>query len=609
MPGQRSKTEMSDIVTYLFGAAAFMPHGYCLLWRPDLVAIHAISDGLIALAYIAIPLMIFDFLRKRPDIQGNSRRIGYLFIAFILACALTHLTALATLWWPIYGAQGLIKLVTAAVSVATAVVVWRVRPMLLAIPSLQDLERANDMLKAENVELSDKVGRTRREVKQINERFETALTGSNISVFTQDKDLRYTWIHNPRFGRKPEEILGCTDHDLMPEETAAEMDEVKRQVLETGETASTYFALDSEETGTISLDLIVHPTRNSSGDIDGVLCTAIDMTEKSLYEIRLSSLARQLAEANRRFEKALDGSLTTVFEQDLNLKYVHVVNPSPGFKPDFFIGKSDAELFPEESQLKLIPAKKKVLETGESAVIEFDMDMNGVNRSYNMRIEPARDKEGRITGLIGISIDLTHKRENERQMHLVMRELTHRSKNLLAVIQAMARQTAARSDNTEDFVESFAARLQAMAASHDLLVSQSWYGADLKELVLAHLAQSIDPGSPQIEIKGDSHSITADAAQNLGLALHELTTNAAKYGALSVLGGKLSVSWTTEDGKIKLVWKESGGPEVVPPKRNGFGKMLLERLVGPALDGDVTIEFAPEGVRCVIEFPVRQANS
>ncbi len=600
---------MSEIVSYLFGAAAFMPHGYCLLWRPDLVAIHAISDALIALAYIAIPLMIFGFLRKRPDIQGNSRKIGYLFIAFILACALTHLTALVTLWWPIYGAQGLIKLVTALVSVATAVVVWRVRPMLLAIPSLKDLERANDVLKAENLQLSDKVGRSRREIRRINERFETALTGSNISVFTQDKDLRYTWIHNPRFGKEADDVIGCTDQDLLPEETAAELEPVKRQVLETGETASTFFALDSEETGTISLDLIVHPTRDSSGEIDGVLCTAIDMTEKNLYEIRLASLASQLAEANRRFEKALDGSLTTVFEQDLDLKYIHVVNPSPGFKPDFFIGKSDDELFPEEDQLKLIPVKKKVLETGESAVIEFDMDMNGVNRSYNMRMEPSRDKEGRITGLIGISIDLTHKRENERQMHLVMRELTHRSKNLLAVIQAMARQTAARSDNTEDFVESFAARLQAMAASHDLLVSQSWYGADLKELVLAHLAQSIDPGSPQIEIEGDPHSITADAAQNLGLALHELTTNAAKYGALSVLGGKLSVSWTTVDGRIRLVWKESGGPEVVPPRRNGFGRMLLERLVGPALDGDVTIDFAPEGVSCVIEFPVRKTSS
>lgn len=600
---------MSEIVSYLFGAAAFMPHGYCLLWRPDLVAIHAISDALIALAYIAIPLMIFGFLRKRPDIQGNSRKIGYLFIAFILACALTHLTALVTLWWPIYGAQGLIKLVTALVSVATAVVVWRVRPMLLAIPSLKDLERANDMLKAENLQLSDKVGRSRREIRRINERFETALTGSNISVFTQDKDLRYTWIHNPRFGMEADEVIGSTDQDLLPEETAAELEPVKRQVIETGETASTYFALDSEETGTVSLDLIVHPTRDSSGEIDGVLCTAIDMTEKNLYEIRLASLASQLAEANRRFEKALDGSLTTVFEQDLDLKYIHVVNPSPGFKPDFFIGKSDDELFPEEDQLKLIPVKKKVLETGESAVIEFDMDMNGVNRSYNMRMEPSRDKEGRITGLIGISIDLTHKRENERQMHLVMRELTHRSKNLLAVIQAMARQTAARSDNTEEFVESFAARLQAMAASHDLLVSQSWYGADLKELVLAHLAQSIDPGSPQIEIVGDPHSITADAAQNLGLALHELTTNAAKYGALSVLGGKLSVSWTTVDGRIRLVWKERGGPEVVPPRRNGFGRMLLERLVGPALDGDVTIDFAPEGVSCVIEFPVRKTTS
>lgn len=600
---------MSEIVSYLFGAAAFMPHGYCLLWRPDLVAIHATSDALIALAYIAIPLMIFGFLRKRPDIQGNSRKIGYLFIAFILACALTHLTALVTLWWPIYGAQGLIKLVTALVSVATAVVVWRVRPMLLAIPSLKDLERANDMLKAENLQLSDKVGRSRREIRRINERFETALTGSNISVFTQDKDLRYTWIHNPRFGKEADEVIGSTDHDLLPEETAAELEPVKRQVMETGETASTYFALDSEETGTVSLDLIVHPTRDSSGEIDGVLCTAIDMTEKNLYEIRLASLASQLAEANRRFEKALDGSLTTVFEQDLDLKYIHVVNPSPGFKPDFFIGKSDDELFPEEDQLKLIPVKKKVLETGESAVIEFDMDMNGVNRSYNMRMEPSRDKEGRITGLIGISIDLTHKRENERQMHLVMRELTHRSKNLLAVIQAMARQTAARSDNTEEFVESFAARLQAMAASHDLLVSQSWYGADLKELVLAHLAQSIDPGSPQIEIVGDPHSITADAAQNLGLALHELTTNAAKYGALSVLGGKLSVSWTTVDGRIRLVWKERGGPEVVPPRRNGFGRMLLERLVGPALDGDVTIDFAPEGVSCVIEFPVRKTTS
>lgn len=600
---------MSDILTYLFGAASFIPHGYCLLWRPDLVALHAVSDGLIALAYVAIPLMILDFLRRRPDIQGNSRRIGYLFIAFILACSITHLTALGTMWFPAYGAQGLIKAATALISVATALVVWHVRPKLLAIPSLKELERAVDLLVEENLQLNDAVGRGKAEIERNNERFETALTGSNISVFTQDRDFRYTWIHNPRFGGPAEDMIGRRDADFLSEETSRELEDVKRRVMETGKKASTYFAVETEETGTVFLDLIVNPTRSLNGEVNGVLCTAIDMTEKNLYEIRLASLASELAESNRLFEKALAGSLITVFEQDLDLKYVHVVNPSPGLEPSFFIGKSDEELFSEEDQVKLIPAKRKVLETGESTVVEFDMNINGSERSYTMRLEASRDRNGRTVGLIGISVDLTHKRQNERQMRLVMRELTHRSKNLLAVIQAMARQTAARTDSTETFVENFSSRLQAMAASHDLLVSQSWYGADLKELVLAHLAQSIDPDSPQIEISGDAQTVTAEAAQNIGLALHELTTNAAKYGALSRPGGRLSVSWAKVGNRLRLVWQESNGPEVVPPSRVGFGRMMLERLVGPALGGDVTIDFPAEGVHCVIAFPLKQVTS
>jgi len=597
---------MTDLLHYLFGAASFMPHGYCLLWRPDLVAMHAVSDGVIALAYVAIPVAMFTFLHRRQDIQGNSRKIGYLFIAFILACSATHMTALLTLWWPAYGAQGLVKVMTAVISVVTAVVVWQVLPKLLAIPSLQDLERANNLLKAENLQLNTEVGRSQSEIDRINDRFETALTGSNISVFSQDSDLRYTWIHNPRFGFDPAGVIGKTDAEVLGEDAAEDIVGLKRQVMETGESASTYIAIDNEETGTVFLDLIVHPSKDLKGKIDGILCTAVDMTEKNLYEIRLASMATQLAEANKRFDKALDGSLITVFEQDRDLTYLHVVNPPPGLSAEQFIGKTDAELFNEQDQLKLIPAKQKLMETGESTVLEVDVDMEGTPKNYNVRLDPAVDREGRITGVIGTAVDLTHKRENERQMHLVMRELTHRSKNLLAVIQAMARQTAAKSDNTEDFVESFSARLQAMAASHDLLVSQSWYGADLREMVLTHLGQSIDPGSPQVEVRGEALTIKADAAQNMGLALHELTTNAAKYGALSVVDGKLTVEWEQVGDMITLTWTESGGPEVVPPKRNGFGRMLLERLVGPSLDGDVSIDFPPEGVRCVIKFPAKQ---
>jgi PAS domain-containing protein len=299
---------MTDLLHYLFGAASFMPHGYCLLWRPDLVAMHAVSDGLIALAYISIPVTMLTFLRKRPDIQGNSRKIGYLFICFILACALTHVAALLTLWWPLYGAQGLLKVMTAMISIVTAAVAWQVLPKLLAIPSLQDLERANGFLKAENLQLNTEVGRSRSELNRITDRFETALTGSNISVFSQDSDLRYTWIHNPRFGFEPDQVIGKTDKDVLDSETADEVVQLKRRVMETGQSASTYIALENDETGTVFLDLIVHPTTDLKGIVDGVLCTAVDMTEKNLYEIRLASMATQLAEANRRFEKALDGS-------------------------------------------------------------------------------------------------------------------------------------------------------------------------------------------------------------------------------------------------------------------------------------------------------------
>ncbi|PVB59636.1 HWE histidine kinase domain-containing protein [Labrenzia sp. 011] len=595
----------SDILSYLFGDPSLRSLDYYMRWREDLIWVHAISDALIALSYFAIPMAIFLFLQKRPDMRGTTRSVGYLLITFILVGGVTQTMTFMTLWWPVFGAQGLLKLATALVSIATAVVVWQVLPKLLAIPSMDDLERANELLKAENVELNDEVGRSRMELNLINSKFEMALTGSNISVFSQDSDLRYTWIHNPRFGFGSKEVLGKTDAQILPAETTEEIVPLKRTVMKTGESASAYIAIEDQEAGTIFLDLIVHPTRNAAGEIDGVLCTAVDMTEKNLYEIRLASMASQLAEANKRFESALDGSLITVFEQDLELKYVHVVNPPPGYEAGNFIGMTDSDLVSEEDQLKILPAKKKVLETGETEVIEFDVDLNGKTRNYNLRLDPALDRNGEVSGIIGTAVDLTHKRENERQMHLVMRELTHRSKNLLAVIQAMARQTAARSDTTSDFVESFSARLQAMAASHDLLVSQSWYGADLRDLIVAQLSQSIDPSGPQVRLEGVSCTITADAAQNLGLALHELTTNATKYGALSVVDGKLSVTWEQVGDKILLNWKESQGPEVAAPKRNGFGRMLLERLVGPSLDGEVKISFSPDGVSCAIEIPTK----
>ncbi|MBO0347348.1 PAS domain-containing protein [Roseibium sp. CAU 1637] len=594
---------MSNLMDYLFGAATFVPHGYCLSWRPDLVALHAVSDALIAVAYITIPMAVIVFLRQRKDLDVEAKKLASLFAAFIVACAITHLTALFVLWVPAYGAQGLIKAATALISVVTAIAIWPLIPKLLALPSPNQLAEVNRQLQDANKQLEVSVRERTEELKRINALFEMALNGSNITVYTQTPELEYTWVHNPRLGLSEAEVVGKRDVDIMPPEVAEQTMALKRKVLATGQPGSVYLSTETEVEGRIYVELNVHPTFNADGAMDGLLGTVVDMTEKNLFEVRLASMASQLSEANQRFETALDGSLITVFEQDADLAYIHVVNPPAGTSTDTYIGKTDYDLLSPEEQLIVVAAKKRVLDTGKEEAFEADLNSGGEARFYNIRLEPKISSAGDVTGLIGTTVDLTHKRRNEQQMRLVMRELTHRSKNLLAVIQAMARQTAARSNGKEDFVERFALRLRAIAASHDLLVSHSWYGASVRDLLKVHLAQTLEPDSDQVELEGEDIQISADAAQNLGLGFHELTTNAAKYGALSTSEGRLKVSWEVKDDLVQLTWKESGGPKVEEPKSTGFGSVLLQNSVGPSLGGDVKLEFEPSGVRCVIEFP------
>lgn len=148
---------MQSIVDYLFGAASFMPHGYCLLWRPDLVALHAISDGLIFLAYASIPAALVIFVRRRPDLEHRWTLV--LFASFIMACGLTHLVAIVTLWQPAYGLQGLVKLATAIVSVLTAIAIWPLIPKLLKVPSPTTLQRLNEQLAQANTNLKGEIAK------------------------------------------------------------------------------------------------------------------------------------------------------------------------------------------------------------------------------------------------------------------------------------------------------------------------------------------------------------------------------------------------------------------------------------------------------------------
>ena len=181
-------------------------------------------------------------------------------------------------------------------------------------------------------------------------------------------------------------------------------------------------------------------------------------------------------------------------------------------------------------------------------------------------IEPLRDDQDNVLGTTSVAVDVSERKANEDQLRLLLRELTHRSKNLLAVIHAIARQTASRTRSVEDFLDRFSARLVAIGASHDLLIADDWHGASLRMLVEQQLGEHADRFGEQIAIEGEDVMLKPEAVQNLGLALHELATNAQKYGSLSEPDGQVSIRWQfcEEASKLKLTWQEKGGPPVTP---------------------------------------------
>jgi len=172
-----------------------------------------------------------------------------------------------------------------------------------------------------------------------------------------------------------------------------------------------------------------------------------------------------------------------------------------------------------------------------------------------------------------VAQDVTERKAHEEHVHLLMREVNHRAENMLSLVQVIARQTAAR--EPEDFVERFSERIQALAANQDLLVRNEWQGVDVEDLVRAQLAHFADFVGWRISLHGPRLRLNAAAAQAIGLALHELATNAGKYGALSVDVGRVEVRWRLDGGIFAMGWTERNGPPVSRPEWLGFGSTVI----------------------------------
>ena len=203
-------------------------------------------------------------------------------------------------------------------------------------------------------------------------------------------------------------------------------------------------------------------------------------------------------------------------------------------------------------------------------------------------------RERRAVSFIGTVADITQRKEREERESLLMREVSHRAKNMLSVVDAIAHQTATR--NPKDFIERFSERIQALAASQDLLIRSEWHGVEVEDLVCAQLAPFADLIGSRIVVRGPTGRLKAAAAQAIGLALHELATNAGKYGALSTDTGRVYISWAIDGDTFTMSWVERDGPPVSAPERRGFGTIVMEAMAERSVNGKVDLDYTPAGL-------------
>ncbi len=214
-------------------------------------------------------------------------------------------------------------------------------------------------------------------------------------------------------------------------------------------------------------------------------------------------------------------------------------------------------------------------------------------------------RQRRPVSVIGTVADITERREREEKEHLLIREINHRAKNMLSVVDAIAHQTVTR--NPEDFIERFSERVQALSANQDLLVRNEWNGVEIADLVRAQLAHFTDLIGVRIAVQGPRLRLNAASAQAIGLALHELATNAGKYGALSTDNGRVDIGWRLSGDTLTMSWTESGGPPVSAPRQRGFGTLVMEVMAERSVGGTVNLEYAPTGVTWRLTCPAANA--
>jgi PAS domain S-box-containing protein len=409
-------------------------------------------------------------------------------------------------------------------------------------------------------------------------------------------------------GYSEEELLARTvldithpdDRDLSRElgrrldaEESAVFDVEKRYVRKDGK------AVWARTTVNIIRDVLGRPLRNTAVIQD---ISARKQAEQDLYaskaRLQLALDAAQLGwwqydplrhigSGDTRFKEIFDLAPDDLSVEDI-VKRVH---------PD------DAERFWADRQAALDPANPK-RSASEFRIRRRNGEIRWVE-AHRLAYFEGVGPERRAVSFGGTVQDITERKEREEKEHLLMREINHRAKNMLSVVDAIAHQTAAK--NPKDFIERFSERIQALSANQDLLVRNEWNGVEIEHLVHAQLAHFADLIGSRIALQGPKLRLNPASAQAIGLALHELATNAGKYGALSTDKGRVDVRWGTYSDMLTMSWTERDGPPVSAPKQRGFGTVVIEAMAQYSVDGAVDLHYAPSGLIWRLTCPAANA--
>jgi PAS domain S-box-containing protein len=358
------------------------------------------------------------------------------------------------------------------------------------------------------------------------------------------------------------------------------------------------FYIKDEAVGTIWV--VAHDASRRFDAEDLRVMTSLSTFAAAAYQTLLSLNATQ------RIASIVESSDDAIVSKDLNgviITWNKGAERIFGYTAEEAVGKSITILIPLD-RAEEEPAILERIRRGER-VEHYEtvrIRKQGSPVDISLTVSPVRNAEGKIIGASKIARDITDRKRSEAQITVLAREAEHRAKNVLATVQATV--NLSDSDTPEGLKHTIAGRIQALARVHELFVESRWTGAELHRLVKEELAAYRRDGDGRARIDGPDLVMRPDIAQTVAVALHELATNAAKYGALSVAEGHVQVEWScASDGRLVLRWTETGGPPVKPPMHQGFGTRVMDRIIRGQLKGEMHFDWCTEGLACEIALP------